>query len=103
MNLDNFLKSQTFKTGVFVLFVLFIFMLVFKLGVLHGYKKAFFHQGYGINKHLNAGNNFYRHHKGVFDKNKFGDYSAKIEIIKAKKLSGLKEGSSESDEEIIVE
>jgi len=101
--MDKFLKSQTFKTGVFVLVVLFILMFVFKLGVLHGYKKAFFYQGYGINKHLNAGNNFYRHHRAVFDKNVFGHHSTKMEIIKAKKLSDLKESSSESDEELIAE
>jgi len=103
MNLDTFLKSQTFRTGIFVLFVLFVLVLVFKLGVLHGYKKAFFHQGYGANKHRDVGSNFFRSHRGAFNKDMFGNYSTKIEIIKAKTLSGLKEVGSESDKEPIVE
>lgn len=66
MNLDNFLKSQTFKTGMFVLLVLFVFLIVFKLGVLHGYKKVIYKHGNSYNQtHKSI---FFGHNRGVFNK-----------------------------------
>ena len=49
MDLDKFLRSQTFKTGGFVLLVLFVLIIVFKLGFIHGYKKAISPHKFGNN------------------------------------------------------
>jgi len=101
--MDNFLKSQTFKTGVFVLVVLFILMFVFKLGILHGYKKAIFHQSYGSFKHQNVGGMHFRHQGSALKKDSFGNYTAKFELMKEKRLIGSKQDLSESDKEISAE
>lgn len=82
MDLNTFCKSQTFKTGVFVLFVLFIFLIVFKLGVVHGYKKAHFSQKYGANYHRVLGGTFFGHQGGAFDKDMLKNFSFKRQFIK---------------------
>ena len=103
MNLDTFLKSQTFRTGVFVLLVLFILMFIFKLGVLHGYKKAIFHHAYGVNKHRSVENMYFRHRTSAFKKEMFGNYSEKINLIRVKALSGLTKEEEKFNDELIVE
>lgn len=87
MNIDTFLKSQTFKTGAFVLFVLFIFLIVFKLGVVHGYKKASFSQKYGVNNHRMVGSKFSGHRGGVLNKEMLGNFYLKKHFITTKKTS----------------
>jgi len=73
--MDNFLKSQTFKTGMFVLLVLFVLTMVFKMGVRVGVKRAPHHQ-FSIIYGQRFGGHF-RGHSGVmfkkamFDKTMF--------------------------------
>lgn len=84
MDLDKFLKSQTFKTGAFVLLVLFVLLIVFKLGVVHGYKKAHFSHTYGFSSHRIIGEKFFGHQKGMLIRKGFEDYSIKDRFIKTK-------------------
>jgi len=65
MELDKFLKSQTFKTGVFVLFVLFVLLFVFKMGVFYGFKKANFSHGYGATYHRTVGSPMFGNQRGA--------------------------------------
>lgn len=62
---DKFLESQTFKTGTFVLLVLFILIMVFKLGVIHGNKKVTYPHKYGNNYSQIHGGTFSSHFKGM--------------------------------------
>ena len=68
MDLDKFLKSQTFKTGLFVLLILFVLVLVFKIGVVYGHKKAHFSYKHDFNHHRVIESKFFGHQKGVFSK-----------------------------------
>ena len=68
MDLDRFLKSQTFKTGVFVLLVLFVLLIVFKIGFIHGYKKAISPRIYGNNYSQTHRGTFFGHYKGAASK-----------------------------------
>ena len=68
MDLDKFLKSQTFKTGAFVLLVLFVLLIVFKIGFIHGYKKAISPHKYGNNYSQTCGGTFFGHYKGTVSK-----------------------------------
>ena len=109
MNLDKFLKSQTFKTGVFVLFVIFIFLFVFKLGVFHGYKKANFSHGYGAT-HYRAvhGTAFgyqrgaiFNHKKGMFSKEMFEKALLKKQLIKDRIIPDSGAEDTSDSEEIV--
>ena len=86
MNLDKFLTSQTFKTGIFVLLVLFVFVIVFKMGVVFGYKKAHFSYKYGTDYHKVIGTKFWGHQKSVFGK----EHLIKIKAL----LDSASEGES---------
>jgi len=68
--MDNFLKSQTFKTGVFVLFVLFVLLMVFKMGVKVGIKKALLHQYRGGYDQM-VRHKYWGHREGMFKKAMF--------------------------------
>lgn len=110
MDMDNFLKSQTFKTGMFVLLVIFALLLVFKLGVLHGYKKANFSHGYGAAYHRTIHSTVFGHQRGAisnykrgtFNKEMFERVLLKKQLIKSKAMSDS-EVESESDSEEIAE
>jgi len=103
--MDTFLKSQTFKTGMFVLLVLFVLLIIFKLGVVHGYKKAHFSQIYGAKYHHMVPGKFFGHQRGAFNKGAFGDFSYKKRLIKVEAVSdstvGNESGAVDFDEEEI--
>ena len=100
MNLDNFLKSQTFKTGMFVLLVLFVFLIVFKLGVLHGYKKAIYKHGNNYSQtHKSI---FFGHSREAFNKDIYKKLLLKKTLIEDKSTLDLAEGS-ESDAEDLTQ
>ena len=88
MNIDKFLESQTFKTGTFVLLVLFVFVIVFKLGVLHGYKKArFSSHGYGTGFHRNIDNSIFGYKKSSANKEMFAKFILKKQLLKDMTIS----------------
>ena len=97
MNLDNFLKSQTFKTGTFVLLVLFVFILVFKLGVFHGHKKAIYK--YNNNYNQTHRSIFFGHSRGVLNKDMYKKLLLKKILIEDKSTldSKVDEGSGVED------
>jgi len=68
MDLDRFLKSQTFKTGAFVLLVLFVLLIVFKIGFIQGHKKAISPHKYGNNYSQIHRGTFFGHYKGTVSK-----------------------------------
>ena len=103
MDLDKFLKSQTFKTGTFVLIVLFVFLIIFKLGVVHGYKKASFSYKYGFNSHRVIGAKFFGHQKGAFNKEMLKNFSSKEHLIKIKAILDSVEESESVTEEVVEE
>lgn len=83
MNLDKYINSQTLKTGMFVIAVLLVFLFVFKLGVVHGHKKAIHSQIYGHN----SGQMIYRgasfgHHRRVFNKDIYREFLLQKKLIK---------------------
>jgi len=102
MELDKFLKSHTFKTGAFVLIVLFILLIVFKLGVLHGYKKAIFPHRGGFDIHRSAGDTFFGHQRGAINKDVYKAIILKkqlnIEKEKTDAMTGAKSSTVESVE-----
>lgn len=63
MDLNKFIGSQTFKTGMFVLIVLFVLLFVFKLGVILGH-----HKGVSYSHQYNKihGSASFDHFKGEF-------------------------------------
>lgn len=81
MDLDRFLKSQTFKTGVFVLLVLFVLLIVFKIGFIHGHKKAISPHKYGNNYSQAYGGTFFGHYKGTISKDVHKKFLLKKELI----------------------
>jgi len=101
MDMDKFLKSQTFKTGAFVLLVIFVLLFVFKLGVLYGYKKTNFSHGYGINHHRTFGSPMFRNHGGTLNKEMFGKIILKRQLIKDKALSDSATEDESGSEEIV--
>lgn len=85
MNLDKYLSSQTFKTGMFVVVVLLVFLIVFKLGVVHGHKKAIHSQRSGQNfSQTYGGTSFFGHYRGTFNKDMHGGFLLKKQLIKDK-------------------
>lgn len=95
MDLDRFLKSQTFKTGVFVLLVLFVFLLVFKIGFIHGYKKAISPHKYGTNySHQIQKGTYFGNHSEMFNK----DIHSKL-LFKKKFIEGKVMLDFETDKE----
>ena len=99
MDIDKFLKSQTFKTGAFVLLVLFILLMVFKLGVVHGYKKSIYSHKYGNNHAQTHRAMFFGYHRGAFNEDIYGKFLLKKKLIinktilesKTDKESGVEE------------
>ena len=81
MDLDRFLKSQTFKTGVFVLLVLFVLLLVFKIGFIYGYKKAISPHKYGNNYSQTHGGTFFGHYKETVSKDLHEKFLIKKKLI----------------------
>ena len=82
MNLDKYINSQTFKTGAFVIVVLLVFLFVFKLGVVHGHKKAIHSQRYDHNfGQIYRGTSF-GHHRWVFNKDIYGEFLLQKKFIK---------------------
>jgi len=99
--MDKFLKSQTFKTGMFVLFVIFVLLFVFKMGVFYGYKKANFSHLYSAAHHRTTHSPIFRSHRGNFNKEIFRKVILKRQLIKDKATSdsGAEDGSG--SEEIV--
>ena len=98
--MDKFLRSQTFKTGVFVLLVLFILLIVFKLGVFHGYKKATYPHIYGTNySQIHAGT-FFGKHGGSFNKDMHRKLFLKRELIRDKMMLESKTEEESGVEEL---
>jgi len=81
MDIDKFLKSQTFKTGTFVLLVLFVLLIVFKFGVISGYKKANFSHTRGNNYSQVHGSAFFGHQSGLRNKTIRGELFFKKKLI----------------------
>ena len=110
MDMDKFLKSQTFKTGVFVLFVIFVFLLVFKMGIFYGHKKANFSHGYGATQYRTIHGTVFGHQRGTifnhkrdtFNKEMFEKVILKRQLIKDKVTSDS-EAENESNSEKIDE
>ena len=109
MDLDKFLRSQTFKTGVFVLFVIFALLFVFKLGVFHGYKKANFSHGYDATHYRAAhgtifgyqNSTVFNHKKGMFSKEMFERTFLKKQLIKDGTVPDSATGDASDLEEIV--
>ena len=107
--MDNFLKSQTFKTGMFVLFVIFTLLLVFKLGVLHGYKKANFSHGYGATQNRTIHGTIFGHQRGTIFNNKRGTFNKEMfekvllkkQLIKDGTVPDSGAGDASGSEEIV--
>lgn len=94
MDLDKFMKSQTFKTGTFVVVVLFVLLFVFKLGILHGQKRAtYLHGGRDYSRQIYGGK-YFGNHSGVF-----GKYMHNKLLLKKKFIEGKIMLDSETDEE----
>jgi hypothetical protein len=55
MKFNNFFQSKTFKIIIWVVVALIVLLLVFRLGIEVGYKKAQFSYHWGENYHLNFG------------------------------------------------
>ena len=110
MDKDKFLKSQTFKTCMFVLLVIFVLLLVFKLCVLQGYKKANFSHGYGATQYRtihgtvfgHQRGTIFNHKRGTFNKEMFEKVLLKKQLIKDKVTSDSG-AEDESDSEKIDE
>lgn len=100
MDLDKFLKSQTFKTGVFVLLVLFILLMVFKLGVVHGYKKSIYSHKYGNYHGQIHGGTFFGHRRGAFNKDMYGELLLKKKLIIDKIMLQSKTSKESEAEEL---
>lgn len=81
MNLDKFMNSQTFKTGTFVLLVLLVLLIVFKIGFIHGYKKAISPHKYGNNYSQIYGGTFSDHYKGTASKDMREKFLLKMKFI----------------------
>ena len=99
MDLDKFLKSQTLKTGAFVLLVLFILLMVFKLGVVHGYKKSIYSHKYGNNHSQTHRAMFFGHHRGAFNEDIYRKLLFKKKLITDKIMleSKIDEKSGEKE------
>ena len=99
MDIDKFLKSQTFKTGTFVLLVLFVLLMVFKIGFIHGHKKAISPHKYGNNYAQTHRAMFFGYHRGAFNEDIYGKFLLKKKLIinktilesKTDKESGVEE------------
>ena len=89
MDLNRFLKSQTFKTGAFILLVLFVLLMVFKTGFIHGYKKAIFPHKYSSDYSQTHGETFFDHYKGT------GSKDLHEKLLMKKKLIIDKESAEE--------
>ena len=98
MDLDKFLKSQTFKTGAFVLLVLFVLLIVFKIGFIHGHKKAISPHKYGNNYSQTYRGTFLGHYRGTVSK----DLQSKL-IFKKRLIEGKVILDSETGEESVEE
>jgi len=98
MDLGKFLKSQTFKTGAFILLVLFILLMVFKLGVVYGYKKSIYSHKYGNSHSQTHRATFFGHHRGAFNEDIYGKHFLNKKLIIDKMML-----ESKTDEESRVE
>jgi hypothetical protein len=71
INIKNILESKTFHTVIYTLGVLFIALLIFKAGMIAGFRKASFGRDWGNNYAMNFGSP----HKGPqMMKGGFGDF-----------------------------
>jgi len=84
MDLDNFLKSQTFKTGVFILLILLILLIVFKMGAIYGHKKSNFLHKYDNYHGQVHGGTFFGHRRGAFNKDMYGEFLLKKKLMSDK-------------------
>ena len=100
MGLDKFLKSQTFKTGVFVLLVLLILLMVFKLGVIHGHKKSIYSPKYGNYYGQIHGDTFFSHRRGAFNKDMYEELLLKKKLITDKIMLESKTGEEPGVEDL---
>ena len=82
MGLDKYINSHTFKTGVFVIVVLLLFLFVFKLGVVHGHKKAVHSERYNNNFDYIHRSTSLGQHVGAFNKDMYKKLLLKRNFIK---------------------
>ena len=100
MDIDKFLKSQTLKTGIFVLLILLILLIVFKMGVIHGHKKSIYSHKYDNYQSQIHGGKFFGYRRGAFNKDMYGELLLKKKLITDKIMLESKTGEKPGVEEL---
>lgn len=102
MDFNKIFQSKTFKTGIFILVGLLVFLFIFKLGLVVGFKKANFSYKWGENYHRNFAGPRQGFFRGFSDREFIDAHGVFGQIIKIDDSDLIIKGRDEIEKIVLV-